>query len=132
MVTQYRLSCEALAQKLLEEEWDRMEGEKQRQARVGRSTPRVICLPHWLLPELLQLLTEAQDRPLGELEPIVREIVAEQQFIDVSGGPVIGDREGGTTDLHVDVFMRVLERLRHYTLDTGTWSNVPITPQMFG
>lgn len=97
------------------------------------STARFSDSPYWLLPELLRLAAEQPDRPVDELEPAIRELVVERRFVETAGDPVAeGRAHEWTVQFYVTALMRVLQRLRDRGLDTGAWSTMPTTPQMFG
>ena len=123
-------SWEALAHQLFDDEWRRIRKSWQCEGLTAAECES--CPSNWLLPELIDLLEEAHERSVGELEPAVRELVAEQNFVEESGDPVIEGAHHQVTELYVTVSLRVLERVRQRAFDEGAWSNMPATPQMFG
>ncbi|MFW6059161.1 MAG: hypothetical protein ACODAQ_03215 [Phycisphaeraceae bacterium] len=126
----HSFTWEALAQQWFEQEWRAVT------QRAGQRRWRLLtceaCPPQSLLPVLVELLDEAHDRPVAELEPVVRELVAERNFVEESGDPVMEGRQAEVMKLYVAVYLRVLERLRQQALDSGAWSNMRATPEMFG
>jgi len=118
------------AERLLEDEWS-----KAHHSDDDGSTLTRCPLVH-LLPQMLRLVEERHDHKVQDLASAVRQLVLESVFDDI--GPNFGDSadmdDAGyvTTEQNVKILLRVLEKLRRSALRRGQWSDLPVTPQMFG
>ena len=119
-----RPGIESLAVEVFEREWMRV---------VEADVPTVVLSPspRWLLPELVRLLGTC-DHPVRELEPTVRHLVLEHDFVEESGDPVVDARHNERRELYVRALLRTLARLRQWAMERGEWSGLPATPQMYG
>ncbi|MEX0885199.1 MAG: hypothetical protein WD009_02060 [Phycisphaeraceae bacterium] len=122
-----RAMMESRALEVFEHEWARVAGADAPGAVAVLSPP-----PGHLLPELVRLLAESDDRPVRELEVTVRHLVIEQGFIDESGDPVVDAEHGDRRECYVRALLRTLARLRQWAMEHGEWSGLPATPQMYG
>ena len=126
-------SLEAIARELFVREWEQ---EYREGTQLDSSVRRRSCaLPQstlWVLHDLVQMIAASRDRPVHQMAPMIRRLIAEQNFADDCGDPIISADREAQIDLQVKVVLRVLEEVRHLALDQGLWSNAPMTPQMFG
>lgn len=114
-------SLEDTARELFQREW----------AKQGFSYgPRLTAL--WVLHDLVEMVAAAHDRPVRELEPVIRRVITEQSFVDECGDTVMDGQGKEVIERQVQVILRVLESVRQESLASGRWSDVPLTPQMFG
>ena len=94
------------------------------------------CPTLWLLPQLVDMISESCDRPVAQLAPTIKRLIVEHTFHGLSGDyPVnIAFAEAGTRSIErqVRTMVRVLELVRRSALAKGQWSDTPVTPQMFG
>ena len=116
---------------------DLCEQESYKANLLPSDNPPTQCLPgigptKWLLHDLLSLLSEAHDRPVHCLAPMIRQIIVERVFNDDSGDTVVDRDLLSRIDQQVDIFVRVLEQVRRYAIESGQWSDTPSTPYMFG
>ena len=126
-------SLETIARHLFEREWEKEY--RERELSSSAKEQRVCVLPQstiWVLHDLIQMIAESHDRSVHRMAPMVRRLIAEQNFADDCGDPIISADREAQIDLQVDVVLRVLEEVRHIALDRGLWSNAPMAPQMFG
>jgi hypothetical protein len=86
----------------------------------------------WVLHDLVGMVAAAHDRPVRELEPMIRRVVTEQNFVDECGDTVMDAQGIKMIERQVQVILKVLESVRQQALASGQWSDVPLTPQMFG
>lgn len=86
----------------------------------------------WILPNLVQLVAERREEPVDQLEPTIREIIAEQDFTDDCGDGVVSDRHDAVMDFYVCVVTRTLQQLRQHAIRCGAWSDAPAPIGMFG
>ena len=119
-------SMETSARVFCEVEWCGVRGESREPMRMQ------MCPVSWLLPEVLALVSEHRDRPVHELEPTIRRLIEEQDFFEDAGDSMIAERRGELVEEYVRMFVKALERVREEALRHGEWSNLPVTPQMFG
>ena len=126
-------SLETIARELFVREWEK---EHREGTYLGSSVRQRSCaLPQstmWVLHDLVQMIAESHDRPVHQMAPMIRRLIAEQNFADDCGDPIISADREAQIDLQVDVVLRVLEQVRDLALDQGLWSNAPMVPQMFG
>lgn len=126
-------SLETFARELFKREWEK---EHREGTQLSSSVRQQCCaLPQstmWVLHDLVQMIAESHDRPMYQMAPMVRRLIAEQNFADDCGDPIINTDRETQIDLQVNVVLRVLEEVRHLALDRGLWSNAPMAPQMFG
>lgn len=128
-------------QALLHEEWRRMvpaarPGAAKAPAsdKKRRDTPQ----PHELspvvavLPQLIRLVNECSDRPVNKFRPMIKRLILEQLFMEVGGDAVIDPHHNVQVKHYVELTVRVLARLRRQGLPHDEWSDMPVTPQMFG
>jgi len=86
----------------------------------------------WLLHDLLSLLSETHDRPVHCMAPMIRQIIVERVFNDDSGDTVVDHDLLSQIDQQVDIFVRILEQVRRYAIESGQWSDAPAISYMFG
>jgi hypothetical protein len=122
------LSSEQSTTRLFEEEWRTV----CRQCGGEFSAMRAKCPVWWLVPELLRLVEELADEPVQSLRPIIRQRLAEQEFVDDCGDSVVERADEQYLDQYADRLVHVLEKVRQRALARGEWSQMPMTPQMFG
>lgn len=123
-------SLETVARDLLKQEWLRLRPED-----AGRPHQGMICgesPPAWVLPDLLAMIEASHDQPVSQIAPMIQRWILEQQFVDENGDGVLDHRELEKADQFVDALVRVLEKVRQVAIQDGLWSDVPVTPQMFG
>lgn len=124
---------ETIARDLFEREWE--EEHRKHTSAYSSSRRRYCVLPQstlWVIPDLIHMVAESHNRPVRELSPMIRRLIAEQNFADDCGDPIINADRESQIDLQVKVVLRVLEQVRRLALDQGLWSNAPMAPQMFG
>lgn len=85
-----------------------------------------------LMPELKRLIAECHDQPVQHLRPAIRLLLQEQHFAFKWRDTVIDSNPHRALDACVELAVRVLERMRQQALNSGKWSDAPVTPQMFG
>ena len=85
-----------------------------------------------LMPELKRLIAECHDQPVQHLRPAIRLLLQEQHFAFTWCSTVIDADPHRALDACVESAVRVLEHMRQQALDSGKWSDSPVTPQMFG
>lgn len=86
----------------------------------------------WVLHDLVEMVAAAHDRPVRELEPMIRRVITEQSFVDECGDTVMDCQDMEMVECQVQVVLKVLESVRQKAMASGQWSDVPLTPQMFG
>jgi hypothetical protein len=123
---------ERTARDIYEQEWDRLQ--RVADTRLDdEPSPLQVCPGPWLLRDLLQLVADSHDQPIDELEPRIRRLILERNFIDENGDPCQDLLRRRAIDLHVTLLVRVMHRVRDVAMqEQGEWSNVPAAPQMFG
>ena len=119
-----RPGIESLAVEIFEHEWTRVADADALSVVLNPS-------PRWLLPELVRLLDQC-DGPVRELEPTVRELILEHDFVEEPGDAVIDAGHHRRREQYVRALLRTLARLRQWALERGEWSGLPATPQMYG
>jgi len=133
-------SLEDLARQFFELEWKR-NNKRRNTTRYSRGVDEYgysqnqtdeTCPVSWLLPELLELVSEDHNRPVLELEPVIRRVVLENEFVGACPGVVVNEHHDDIIDLTVKMIVRSLEKVRRHALQRGEWSDAPITPLMCG
>lgn len=118
-------SMEISARVFCDREWPR-------HLNARRADGMQMCPVNWLLPDLLALIAENHDRPVRELQPMIRRLIEEHDFFDDAGDSMVETDRDELIDDYADLFVKALERVRRQALKQGEWSNLPVTPQMFG
>jgi hypothetical protein len=90
------------------------------------------CPALWLLHDLAGLLIDFHDRPAGELSPMVRRLIVEQNFVDDNGDSVLECCTSAEIDRHVTQITGILEAVRREADQQGLWRELPATPLMCG
>ncbi|NBB94923.1 MAG: hypothetical protein GVY16_04195 [Planctomycetes bacterium] len=85
---------------------------------------------HLYAPQLVNLMAEAQDRPMKLFTPQVRRIVLEYEHCDEGGDACSHDEQA--LEQHVQRLIEALDELRRKRLKEDRWSFVPAAPPMFG
>lgn len=128
-------------QQLIKEEWQRIP-----RARGGRGDQRDPGKPAKgdaqlmnelspviaVLPGLIRLVHECTDRPVNKFRPTIKRLILEQLFMDLGGDAIVDAQHLMLVKRYVDLTVRVLVRVRQHGLGKDEWSNMPVTPQMFG
>jgi len=118
------------ARKLLHEEWHRND------RRGGDVVQERDCPAMWLLPQFVEMMAESCDQPATDFTATIKRLIVEHTFHGLCGDHAsdIGPADLGAKAIEhqVRVVVRVLERLRCRALSQGRWSDLPVTPQMFG
>src|SRR5262245_60501619 len=104
------------ARDMLDHAWTRRHGRSETTKRPSTTiAPRsqrdecdTCCPATPMLPFLLDLVSEKHDRPVRELEPVIRSVLHERGFFD-GGDRTEGQRDD--VDEQVDVVIDVLEKL---------------------
>jgi hypothetical protein len=91
-----------------------------------------VCPVGSLVPALMRLVAESPARPASELAPMVRKLLVEHMFADVSGDSMIGSAQEAQIDKQVERIVAVLEQVRQIGLENGQWSGSPSPPMYFG
>ena len=135
-------SLDHVTLQLLEEEWRRMplarkasgKSTKKHEA-VPKSSTRP---PHELspivaaLPHLIQVARDHPEKPIEDLRPMIKRVILEQLFVDITGDSIIETHHHLQVKQYVELTVRVLVRFRWDEFGAEQWSDMPITPQMFG
>ena len=123
---------------LLHEEWRHVLPAALETASSGKMRPDM-PQPHELspvlavLPRLVRLLAnECSDRSVNKLRPLIKRLILEQLFMETGGDAVIDSHHNVQVKHYVELTVRVLVRLRRQGLPQDEWSDMPVTPQMFG
>ncbi len=85
---------------------------------------------HIYAPQLVQLMFEAQDRPMRQFTSRIRRLVLEYEHCD-DGGDACG-WDDQALDEHVQVLVEALEQVRRDRLARDGWSHMPAALPMFG
>ncbi len=130
-------SLESLARRYFEKEWRRLykrQGAMKSRGDYAESEAMSddSCPVAWLLPELLELVAEDHNRPVYELESVIRRVVLENEFVGACPGAVVDTHHDDIIDHTVKMIVHSLERVRRQALERGEWSDAPITPLMCG
>ncbi len=102
----------------------------QRAATINATPPHYLIA--WVLPELLELLSEQHDQPAERLRSMIRRLILERGFPDAGGDWLPDDSNYDQVEAYVDMIVRVLEHVRRRALRRGQWSDAPVTPLMCG
>ena len=86
---------------------------------------------NWLVHDLVELVRDSHVEPVSTHAPVIRRLVLEHHFLDCDNCVEVVVTPA-QINKQVDVLVGVLERLRKLAVESGTWSDVPVTPQMFG
>lgn len=127
---QASLALERAARELYDQEWQRHR--RTPRAAAGPDPSLQVCPVGWLLHDLLRLIAEGHDRPVRELEPMIRQLIVEKNFCDETGDVCLDDQQRRSIDDYVDVLVRVLERVREQAVASGAWSSLPASAPMCG
>ena len=90
------------------------------------------CPVVWVLHDLVKLVAECHDQPVEHLEPAIRRIILEQESADIHGDNVVDALSRARMERYVHAVMEVLEHVRQQAVESGQWSDAPVTPLMFG
>lgn len=90
------------------------------------------CPALWILPELLDLLSEHPDRPIDELSSHIRRMLVEREFVDDNGDTCVSRTHAELLELQVRLIVDVLQDVRRNARQHGQWCGCPSCPQMFG
>jgi len=127
------VTLEESARQALQSHWERLVQERQLDESASHAASPTECPLLWRVPDFVSLIAQEHDRPIGELEPIVRRLIDEADFVDENGDTMIGT---ATHDQEVDeqakLVIAVLEELCAEAVGRGYWSDAPVTPIMFG
>lgn len=127
------LSLEDLARQVLQSHWDRFVQDRARDDASSCALAPEVCPLLWLVPEFLNLVLEEHDRPIHELEPIIRRLIDEADFVDENGDTTIGaTTHGHEVEEQARLVVAMLMELRASATEHGQWSDAPVTPIMFG
>ncbi len=128
-------ALEAEARQLFEEESKRLARAAARQRgdmERGHTSHDGFACVRWLVGELIELVHQDPNRPVRDIEPIIRQRVFEQQFVDECGDATMDARSCDELEHHIHVLVRVLERMRQRALRRGRGATMAATPVMFG
>lgn len=127
-----------IVHRLLEEEWRRMPLARKT-TRKRRAVPEADTRPpHELspvvaaLPSLIQVARDHPEQPIEHLRPMIKRVILEQLFIDITGDSIIESHHHLKVKQYVELTVRVLVRVRRDEFGAEQWADTPITPQMFG
>ena len=123
---------EAVARDLFEQEWAREREREDREDEGGGIMQAEACPIVWIIPELVDLVAGTRDRHVKSLEPVIRRRVRDLSFINESGDPFAEEERQRSIDRQIKVMTRVLSQVKGLAVSRGQWSDVPVTPQMFG
>lgn len=127
------VTLEDVARQTLQHHWQRFVQDRQHDDNTSCAMASEICPLLWLVPEFVSLIVHEHDRPVEELEPIVRRLIEEADFVDENGDTTIGaathEQEVGD---QARLVIAALIELRADAADRGQWSDAPVTPIMFG
>lgn len=126
-----QVTLERLAQSYFSNCWKKSVSEHGQFRRL-QDVDKCTCSLRRMLPELIRMIAENPEQPAQQFEDTIRNLVAEQDFIDDSGDTVVDARHDAVVELYVSVFVDVLEKVRQHAITQGQWSDTPVTPQMFG
>lgn len=118
---------------LFEMEYRRLLEEQASQA--GGIVPQHLVEPHTrqrLAQDLARLLRQCYDQSIRDLEPAIRQVLENHEFIDQAGDSAMQPEESEHVELHVQVALRVMRCVRQRVLRKGEWSTMPTTPIMYG
>jgi hypothetical protein len=126
-------SFERIAWSIIEREWESIQTDWDASSSVTGGGPGPdLCPVSWLLHDLLALVADAHDQPIEDLAPRIRQIIIERQFINENGDTCLDAHQRDLLEAHVAKFVQLIDRVRRLARHEGEWSNVPVTPQMFG
>lgn len=91
-----------------------------------RSAAEWIADVHNFVPHLVHLLQESHHTPAKQHAPTVRQIVTEHCRTQMF------ERNAEAIDKQIDVILDAMEQVRRQRLKSGTWSDAPVPPMMFG
>lgn len=86
----------------------------------------------WILPELLDLLSNHPDRPIEELAGHIRRMLVDREFVDDNGDTCVSTAHSEIIELQVRLIVEVLQDVRRNARQHGQWCGCPSCPQMFG
>jgi hypothetical protein len=132
-----------LAHQLLYEEWERLANptapDGKPAGKKNKAKPKPIHQrAHELspviavLPGLIRLVNECTDRPVNKFRPVIKRLILEQLFMEVGGDSIVDAHHMMLVKQYVELTVRVLVRMRQHDLGKDEWSDMPVTPQMFG
>jgi hypothetical protein len=90
------------------------------------------CPALWILPELLDLLSNHPDRPIEELASQIRRMLVDREFVDDNGDTCVSTAHTESIELQVRLIVEVLQDVRRNARQHGQWCGCPSCPQMFG
>lgn len=90
------------------------------------------CPPPWLAEEMLALLEETHEKPVEQLEPQIRQLLAERSFGIGGGDAPIDPRYQVPIEREVGLIIHALGRIRESAQRDHQWSDAPVPPQMVG
>lgn len=125
----YESSLHLMANEVLESEWQRFLSRKKTS---HSDCVFDICSLRWLLPDLVQMISQSHEKPVQELAPTIRCLLVDQHFADDNGDNVIDDQEEAMVNEMADLLVSVLLQVRTKAIHGGQWSDAPVTPIMFG
>lgn len=127
------LSLEDSARQVLQSHWERFVQDRTRDDASSCALAPEVCPLLWLVPEFLNLVLEEHDRPIHELEPIIRRLIDEADFVDENGDTTIGaTTHRREVDEQAKLVVAMLTEWRASAVEQGQWSDAPVTPIMFG
>lgn len=84
----------------------------------------------WLLRDLVLLIAEECHHPVQEIEPTIRRMVAEHEFVQAADSPDVSDET--IHERLIETLLEVLEDVRRLGRTEGQFSNSPASVPMAG